>query len=148
MIITNLVPLLTRYSMHLDLVAGSDGNVTVTIIPRRAEGTSNPADADLRPISITATAAEIDAELAKGIEGALGQLVQQRKSLADQIAEQAAAAAEAAKKKAEEAKKTAPKAAKPAAAPTTQSAPAAVTPPPSPAAPPSGANPAVPASLW
>lgn len=147
MIITNLLPLLTRYSLQLDLVGSSDGTVTVTVIPRRAEGTSNPADADLRPISITATAAEIDAELAKGIEGALGQLVQQRKSLADQIADQAAAAAEA-KKKAEEAKKSAPK-----AAPKAATAPAATTPstavtPPASLSPPAGATAGEPASLW
>lgn len=147
MLITNLLPLLTRYSLQLDLVASSDGNVTATIIPRRAEGTSNPADADMRPISITATAAEIDAELAKGIEGALGQLVQQRKSLADQIADQAAAAAEA-KKKAEEAKKTASKpAAKAAPAPAASASSSAVAPPAS-LSPPAGATAGEPASLW
>lgn len=142
MLITNLAPLLTRYSLQLDLVADADGNVTVTVIPRRAEGSTNAADADLRPISITATAAEIDAELAKGVEGALGQLVQARKSLADQIAEQAAAAAEEAKKKAEAVKKPAAK-------------PAATTPSPAPAkpaadtsAPPTDASANEPASLW
>lgn len=141
MIITTLLPLLTRYSLQLDLVAGSDGEVTVTVIPRRAEGSSNAADADLRPISITATAAEIDAELARGIEGALGQLVQSRKSLADQIAEQAKAAEAAAKAKAEDAAKKA--AAKPAAKP--------ATPVPAPAAaatPPVEAKADEPASLW
>lgn len=141
MIITTLLPLLTRYSLQLDLVAGSDGEVTVTVIPRRAEGSSNAADADLRPISITATAAEIDAELARGIEGALGQLVQARKSLADQIAEQAKAAEAAAKAKAEDAAKKA--AAKPAAKP--------ATPVPAPAAaatPPVEAKAEEPASLW
>lgn len=141
MIITTLLPLLTRYSLQLDLVASSDGQVTVTVIPRRAEGSSNAADADLRPISITATAAEIDAELARGIEGALGQLVQSRKSLADQIAEQAKAAESAAKAKAEDAAKKA--SAKPAAKP--------ATPVPAPAAaatPPVEAKAEEPASLW
>jgi len=89
MLITSLTPLLARYSLGLDLVAGPDGAVTLTIIPRKAEGSSHKPGADeLRPISITAPAEEIDAELAKGEEGALGKLIVTRKALADQLAEQ------------------------------------------------------------
>ena len=65
MLITNLLPMLGNYSLAFDLVAGDDGVVTLIIIPRVAEGKTHKAEAgELRPISITATAAEIDAELA------------------------------------------------------------------------------------
>jgi PRTRC genetic system protein E len=93
MLITSLLPLLSRYSLGFDLVSGPDGTVTLTIIPRKAEGSSaKPEAGELRPIAITATAAEIDAELTRGAEGALGQLITARKDLADQIAEQRKAA--------------------------------------------------------
>lgn len=133
MLITSLLPLLSRYSLGLDLVAGPDETVTLTIIPRKAEGTTHkPEGGEVRPISITAPAAEIDAELAKGADGALGQLIAARKELAEQLAEQRSAA-EAAKTKA---KPAAPKAPAPAAA--------------KPAAPPpvEEAKPGEPASLW
>ena len=109
MLITSLLPLLSRYSLGFDLVAGPDGTVTLTVIPRKAEGAkSNPEAGEVRPISITAMAAEIDEELAKGEGGALGQLIAVRKGLGDQIAEQRAAAeatkAPAKSKKAEPAK--------------------------------------------
>ncbi|PKP94712.1 MAG: PRTRC system protein E [Alphaproteobacteria bacterium HGW-Alphaproteobacteria-16] len=143
MLVTNLLPLLARYSLGFDLVAGPDDTVTLTILPRKAEGViSNLEAGETRPISITASAAEIDAELAKGGEGALGQLIAARKALADQIAEQQAAAeaartaaAEAAKAKAaaNAPKKTAPGAPAKAAAPTS---------------PPASATPEEPASLW
>ena len=108
MLITSLLPLLARYSLGFDLVAGPDDTVTLTIIPRKAEGAVHNLEAgETRPISITASAAEIDAELARGLDGALGQLIATRRTLADQIAEQQktadaakAAAAEAAKAKA------------------------------------------------
>mgnify|MGYP005993025455 CR=1 FL=1 len=75
MLITSLLPLLSRYSLGFDLIAGPDGTVTLTVIPRKAEGAkSNPEAGEVRPISITAMAAEIDEELAKGEGGALGQL--------------------------------------------------------------------------
>lgn len=109
MLITSLLPLLSRYSLGFDLIAGPDGTVTLTVIPRKAEGAkSNPEAGEVRPISITAMAAEIDEELAKGEGGALGQLIAVRKGLGDQIAEQRAAAeatkAPAKSKKAEPAK--------------------------------------------
>lgn len=89
MLIASLLPLLNRYSLGLDLMAGPDDAVTLTIIPRRIEGaTHNPDHVEMRPISITASAAEIDAELAKGKDGALGQLIAARKTLGDQIAQQ------------------------------------------------------------
>ncbi|MBN9990870.1 PRTRC system protein E, partial [Listeria monocytogenes] len=67
--------------------------VTLTVIPRKAEGSGAKLEAgETRPISITASAAEIDAELAKGPDGALGELIATRKALADQIAEQRQAA--------------------------------------------------------
>lgn len=123
MLITNLLPLLARYSLGCDLVAGTDGMVTLTIIPRKAEGAKAALDpGEARPISITATAEEIDAELARGTEGALGQLFAARKELSDQLAEQREAA---------EAAKTAASAkAKPAA-----KAPAPATPVPAPGEP-------------
>ncbi|RSV44387.1 PRTRC system protein E [Sphingomonas sp. ABOLE] len=92
MLITSLLPMLARYSLGLDLVAGPDDTVTLTIVPRKGEGAKAALDAgEARPISITATAAEIDAELARGEEGALGQIFAARKTLADQLAEHRAA---------------------------------------------------------
>jgi PRTRC genetic system protein E len=93
MLITNLLPLLARYSLSFDLVADPDGTVTLAIIPRKAESAKHSLDAgETQPISLTAPAAEIDAELAKGIDGALGQLIATRRTLADQLAEQREAA--------------------------------------------------------
>lgn len=113
MLITSLLPLLSRYSLGLDLIAGPDETVTLTIIPRKAEGTTHkPEGGEVRPITIIAAAAEIDAELAKGADGALGQLIAARKGLAEQLAEQRSAA-EAAKTKS---KPVAPKTPAPAAA--------------------------------
>lgn len=133
MLITNLLPLLSRYSLGFDLAAGPDETVTLTIIPRKAEGSKAKAG-DIRPISITATAAEIDEELAKGPDGALGQLIVARKSLADQIAEQQAAA------------ETAKAAAKPKTKPAEPAKKAAE---PAPAAPPAAEPaPGEPVSLW
>lgn len=87
MLILSLLPLLERYSLGFDLVAGPDETVTLTVIPRNAEGkTQSLESGETRPISITATASEIDAELARGSDGALGQLITTRKTLADQIA--------------------------------------------------------------
>lgn len=141
MLITSLLPLLSRYSLGLDLVAGPDGAVTMTIMPRKAEGSSHkPEGGEVRPISITATAAEIDAELAKGADGALGELIAARKALADQIAEQRAAAetAKTAAKPKVKAEPAAPKTPVPDAK--SSSLPAAPAPP----APSAGE----PASLW
>lgn len=137
MLITSLLPLLSRYSLGLDLVAGGGDTVTLTIIPRKVAGAKHdPKGDEVRPISLTATAAEIDAELAQGEEGALGQLIVQRKSLADQLAEQRAAT-EAAKTKA---------APKPKAEPAKLAATAA--PAATPSTPPPAAEPNEPASLW
>ncbi len=41
MLITNLLPLLARYSLGFDLVAGPDDIVTLTVIPRRQEGATH-----------------------------------------------------------------------------------------------------------
>jgi PRTRC genetic system protein E len=136
MLIASLLPLLDRYSLGFDLVAGPDQQVTLTIIPRKAEGAQKVDGNELRPISITATAEEIDAELAKGADGALGQVIIARKSLGDQLAEQRKAAEDA---KAAAKSKPAPAAA--AAPATTPKAPAA-------SAPPADATPGEPASLW
>lgn len=137
MVITSLLPLLARYSLGFDIVAGPDDTVTLTIIPRKAEGARDGLDAgETRPISLTASAVEIDEELAKGENGALGQLIASRKTLADQISEQrdaAEAARVAAKAKAATAKPATPSA--PAHAPATTS-------------PPSDATAEEPASLW
>ena len=143
MLIASLLPLLTRYSLGFDLVAGPDETVTLTIIPRRPEGAASKVQAgETRPISITAPAREIDAELAKGAEGALGRLIASRKTLGDQIAEQHQAA-EDAKASAAEAAKARAAAATPKTSQTTSRAevPASSTPP-------ADASASEPASLW
>jgi len=123
MLITSLLPLLARYSLGFDLVAGAGDMVTLTIIPRKDEGAkANPVAREVRPISITATAAEIDAELALGETGALGQIFAERKALGDQLAEHRAAT-ETAKNAARAKAKPAAKAPEPAT-----SAPAAAAP--------------------
>jgi len=137
MLITSLLPLLSRYSLGFDLAAGPDDTVTLTVIPRKAEGAArNLEGGEVRPISITASAAEIDGELAKGAFGALGQLIAARKGLGDQLAEQQQAA---------EAAKTAAAAKSKPAKPAPTPAPAAAQPP---AAPPTEPAPGEPASLW
>lgn len=141
MLIASLLPLLSRYSLGFDLVAGPDDTVTLTIIPRKAEGADPKLDpGETRPISITASAAEIDAELARGADGALGQLIASRKTLADQLADQrqAAEAARAAAAEAAKAKAAAPKTPAPASAPKVQA----------PSSPPADAKAEEPASLW
>lgn len=142
MLIANLLPLLHRYSLGFHLVAGPDDTVTLTVIPRKAEGTTAALEVgETRPISITAGAAEIDAELARGADGALGQLIATRKTLADQIADQRLAAEAAKAASAETAKARAtPAPAKPA---TTSASPA-----PAPTALPAEAKSNEPASLW
>lgn len=96
MLIANLLPLLANYSLGFDLVAGPDDTVTLIVIPRKAEGAKHGLESgETRPISITATAVEIDAELGRGSDGALGQLIATRKTLADQIADQRQAAEDA-----------------------------------------------------
>lgn len=143
MLIANLLPLLSRYSLGFDLVAGPDGQVTLTIIPRKTEGAApNPDPHETRPISITATAAEIDAELARGSDGALGQLIASRKGLGDQIAEQRETAEAARKASAEAAKaKSSAAASKPLIPAQSATAPTATTPP-------ADATAGEPASLW
>ncbi len=144
MLITSLLPLLARYSLGFDLVAGPDETVTLTIIPRKADPKSPALDtSETRPISITASAAEIDAELGRGAEGALGQLIATRKTLADQIAEQRQAD--------EDAKALAAEAAKAKAAKTAAAKPPAPTTPPKiqmPITPPADARPEEPATLF
>ena len=140
MLITSLLPLLTNYSLGFDLVAGPDDTVTLTIVPRKAaEAAHTLANGEARPISITASAAEIDAELGRGIDGALGQLIASRKTLADQIAEQRQAA-ELARTAAAQAAKANTAAVKPAA-PTAHVKASVSSPPPD-------ATPGEPASLW
>lgn len=142
MLIASLLPLLTRYSLALDIVAGPDGTVTLTVIPRKAEGATHNLEAgEIRPISLTASAAEIDAELGRGADGALGQLIASRRTLADQLAEQRSAA-DAARTAAAEAAKAKTATAAKAAAP---ASPARV---PAPTTPPTDARADEPASLW
>ncbi len=145
MLIASLLPLLTRYSLGFDLIAGPDETVTLTIIPRKVNGASRNLDAgETRPISITASAAEIDAELARGTEGALGQLIAARKTLGDQIAEQRQAA-DAAKQAAADAAKAKATAAAPR--PSTPT-PTGAAKPAVPTSPPVTARPDEPASLF
>jgi len=144
MLVTSLLPLLARYSLGFDLVAGPDETVTLTIIPRKADSKSSALDAsETRPVSITASAAEIDAELARGADGALGQLIATRRTLADQIAEQRQAD--------EDAKAAAAEAARAKAAKATATKPPAPTSPPkiqTPTSPPADAKPDEPATLF
>ncbi|TNE43743.1 PRTRC system protein E [Sphingobium sp. CFD-2] len=144
MLVTSLLPLLARYSLGFDLVAGPDETVTLTIIPRKADPKSAALESsETRPISITASAAEIDAELARGSDGALGQLIATRRTLADQIAEQRQAD--------EDAKAAAAEAAKAKAAKAAASKPPAPTTPPkiqTPTSPPTGAKADEPATLF
>lgn len=143
MLIASLRPLLSRYSLGFDLVSGPDGTVTLTIIPRRPEGgKQNLEVGELRPIALTASAEEIDAELAKGVDGALGQLIATRKTLADQLAEQRGAA--------DAARATSAAAAKTAPPPAKTGTPASTSPTktPSPTTPPADARAEEPASLW
>ncbi len=143
MLIASLLPLLTRYSLGLDLVAGPDETVTLTVIPRRSEGATHKTEpGEIRPISITARAQEIDAELARGADGALGQLIVSRKTLADQLAEQRQAAEDAKTAAAVAAK------AKPAATASKPCAPSAAVKVPEPTSPPADAKIGEPASLW
>ena len=144
MLITSLLPLLARYSLGFDLVAGPDDTVTLTVIPRKADPKSASLDSsETRPISITASAAEIDAELARGADGALGQLIATRKTLADQLADQRQAD--------EDANAAAAEAAKAKAAKTATAKPPAPTSPPkiqTPTSPPADARPEEPATLF
>ncbi len=141
MLITSLLPLLSHYALGFDLVAGPDGTVTLTILPRKmAEAAPTLETGEARPISITASAAEIDAELGRGADGALGQLIAARKTLADQIAEQRQAA-EFARTAAAQAAKTNTAAAK-------QAAPATPVKASTPNSPPADATAEEPASLW
>lgn len=145
MLIASLLPLLTRYSLAFDLIAGPDETVTLTIIPRKVDGASRNLDAgETRPISITASAAEIDAELARGTEGALGQLIAARKTLGDQIAEQRQAADAAKQAAADAAKAKATAAAPRPSTPTPMDA----AKPAVPTSPPVTAKPDEPASLF
>lgn len=142
MIITSMLPLLSRYALGLDLLAGPDGEVTVTILPRRAPSAkADPEPGEIIPISITGQAAEIDAELALGADGALGQMFAARKALADQIAEQRTATEEARVKSAAKAKPTEKPPAKAAPQKAVVATPAPSPPPPEP-------KPGEPASLW
>ncbi|QUT07131.1 PRTRC system protein E [Sphingobium phenoxybenzoativorans] len=144
MLVTSLLPLLARYSLGFDLLAGPDKTVTLTIIPRKADPKSPALEAsETRPISITASSAEIDAELARGSDGALGQLIATRRTLADQIAEQRQADEDAKAAAAEAAKAKAAKAA--AAKPPTPTSPPKIQ---TPTSPPTDAKPDEPATLF
>ena len=143
MLISNLRPLIKCYSLGIDLVAGPEDSVTLTILPRKVAGSDRKLEpGEARPISITGTAAEIDAELGRGPDGALGQLIAARRTLADQIEEQRQAA-ETAKAAAAESMK-----AKAAAALAKKTTPAAPPKTPAPSGPPADAKPEEPASLW
>lgn len=143
MLITSLLPLLSRYSLGFDLVAGPDETVTLTILPRKADASKRTLEAgEVRPISITAAAAEIDAELARGTDGALGQLIAARKALADQLAEQQVAADVAKMDATVKAKPATKPAAKPVATEKTPTPAAPASPPPT------ETKPGEPVSLW
>lgn len=156
MLISTLKPLLDRFHLKVDLRAAPDHLVQLTIVPQKIEG-SKLEGAVLAPISLTATAAELDEELAKGEDGAIARLVSSRRTLAQQIADQEASDAKAAadaKEKASAKSATAKAPAKAAAASTSK--PAAKTPAPIAAAAagpapdevPAGGTASKPGSLW
>lgn len=152
MLFATFAPLLSRYDLSMNLAGGKNGMIALTIIPRRPDGNGKDADigaADLQPILLEGTAAEIDAALALGDSGPLGQLIKARLSLGEQIADAKAAteAAEAASKAAAAEKKKAttskptpsPAAPKPAASATQEDSTASLL---------ADANPQDPGSLW
>lgn len=154
MLISTLKPLLERFNLKIDLRAAPDDLVQLTIVPQKADG-SKLEGAVLAPISLTATAAELDAELAKGENGAIARLVSSRRTLAQQIADQEALDTKAAADAKEKASSKA-SAAKPAAKPATTSTKPAAKATPATSAPvgpvageiPAGATAQQPGSLW
>lgn len=149
MLIAALEPLLSRTTLRLDLRSASNGTVHLTIVPQKLEGQTS-SQAVLQPISLTATAAELDSELAKGESGALGRLVSSRKTLADQVEEQTKADAEAAKQAREAAQKKSAEKTKQPVLRTAHTTSPAVSKPVAPATPeePDSETPAEPVSLW
>jgi PRTRC genetic system protein E len=107
MLITALASSLTKFRMRIELSAADNGRVTLTIIPTPINtevGKDAPATLT-RPISLTGTPEELDAELAKGEAGALSSIFATRRTLAQQIEDQKAteqAELEASRKKAAE----------------------------------------------
>lgn len=107
MLIAALLPLLSHYKLRIDLDAdGASAShidpldpatpITVTVIPaRRAAGAGSHGDT--APLMLNGTVAEIDAALAAGADGPLGQLVAARVGLAEAVAAQIAAAEESRK---------------------------------------------------
>ena len=55
MLITTLLPLLARYSLGFDLVAGPDDTVTLTVIPRRHEGAADKLESGETPLAEATT---------------------------------------------------------------------------------------------
>lgn len=99
MMFSALAPLLDRLSLRLDLQTAGSGKITLTVIPRLAKDAKAGTDnAELRPITLTGTPAELDEAFAAGETGALGRMLAARKTLSDQIAAQLAEDAAAAER--------------------------------------------------
>ena len=99
MLLTTLAPMLGRLNLRLDLSKTKDGRISVTVIPRPSEEGSDSSGEELRPLSLTGTPEELDAELARGPEGALASMVAARRTLSEQIEADIRATKEAAEKK-------------------------------------------------
>lgn len=120
MLIQTLAPSLSKFRMKIDLAITDDGLVSLTIVPAPVKGEPNKDAPALltRPINLIGTPEELDAELGKGEAGALASIFATRRTLAQQLEDDAAAAqAELAASRAKAAEKAA--AAKKKPAPTT-----------------------------
>lgn len=120
MLFKTISPLLSALNLSMMLNLTDDGRINLTISPTKKNPSDQTGKGDLRPICLTGTAEELDAEFAKGESGALGKLIIQRKSLSDQLL-QAAVEEKAAKDAAEADRKNKKPASKPANKPTTSS---------------------------
>lgn len=105
MLISILAASLNKFRMRIELSSVKDGRIMMTIIPTplSIEGDKETLGTLTRPISVTGTPEELDAELAKGEAGSLSSIFTTRRSLAQQIEDLAAAekaSLEASRKKA------------------------------------------------
>lgn len=110
MLIQTLAPSLAKFRMKIDLAVMDDGLVSLTIVPAPVKGEPNKDAPALltRPINLIGTPAELDAELGKGEAGALASIFATRRTLAQQLEDDAAAAqAELAASRAKAAEKAA-----------------------------------------
>ncbi len=120
MLIQTLAPSLAKFRMKIDLAVMDDDLISLTIVPAPVKGEANKDAPALltRPINLIGTPEKLDAELGKGEAGALASIFATRRTLAQQLEDDAASAqAELAASRAKAAEKAA--AAKKKPAPTT-----------------------------